>query len=299
MGDPAASTLAKLKNKSKKLDIQFQQLLVLFSNEELLRRIALSDYKDNFVLKGGYLIYSISQFEFRPTVDSDYLIKDLTMNPKRIKKVIDNIINQETNYSYVTFEIKNYENITEQMKYKGIRVNLISKIKNTRTHINIDMGTGDDYLSPEPKSRNLLTILNDFEKPNILTYSLDSVVSEKIDSIIYRMETNSRMKDFFDIYFLLKNYNFSGNRLKEAIQNTLNNRNREYPEDAIKALIRLKNNTIMNKRWKIFCQKTIKQNLEYDIIIKSIIKFLDPPYKAFYNNIEFNKNWKPKKQEYN
>jgi len=87
------------------------------------------------------------------------------------------------------------------MKYDGIKVNLISKIKNTRTNINIDFATGDDYLIPEFETRNLRTILEDFEKPNILTYSLESIVSEKLDSILYRMELNSRMKDYYDIYF--------------------------------------------------------------------------------------------------
>ena len=83
MSDPAASTLAKLKNKSKKLNLQFQQILVLFSQEELIRRISISNYKENFILKGGYLIYSISKKSFRPTIDSDFLVVN---HPLTIKK---------------------------------------------------------------------------------------------------------------------------------------------------------------------------------------------------------------------
>src|SRR6056297_1595838 len=242
MNDPAASTLSKLKNKSKKLNLQFQQVLVLFSQEELIRRISLSNYKNNFILKGGYLIYAISEKSFRPTIDSDFLLIDYPLNLKNIKKVINNIINQKTQYDYVKYEVKNYENITEQMKYDGIRVNLISKIKNTRTHINIDFATGDDYLTPKFETRNLHTILEDFEKPNILTYSLESIISEKLDSILNRMELNSRMKDYYDIYYLLNNYKFSGEKLKTAIKKTLTNRNRNYSYDSISSLNRLKKN---------------------------------------------------------
>jgi len=86
MNDPAASTLAKLKNKSKKLNLQFQQVLVLFSQEELLRRISISNYKENLILKGGYLIYSISEKSFRPTIDSDFLVVNNHLNIKKNKK---------------------------------------------------------------------------------------------------------------------------------------------------------------------------------------------------------------------
>jgi len=299
LNDPAASTLAKLKNKSKKLNLQFQQILVLFSQEELIRRISLSNYKENFILKGGYLIYSISEKSFRPTIDSDFLIVNHPLDIKNLKKVMNNVINQKTQYDYVKYEVKNYESITEQMKYNGIRVNLISKIKNTRTHINIDFATGDDYLIPEFKTRNLRTILEDFEKPNILTYSLESIVSEKLDSILYRMELNSRMKDYYDIYFLLNKYQFSGEKLKIVITKTLNNRNRNYSNDSIGSLNRLINNRQLKERWDNFCSKILNEYLNFDKIIEEIIIFLKAPYKAYYNSTSIDTFWNPNDKSYN
>ena len=298
MGDPAASTLARLKNRSKELNIQFQQILILFSQEELVRRISLSKYRDNFILKGGYLLYSLSKQSFRPTVDSDYLITKLPIKKSKIDVVINNIIKQNTQYNYVNYEIKDYEDITVQMKYDGLRVKLISKIKNTRTHINIDFAKAIDNLIPKPKMRNLQTILNDFENPNILTYSLESVISEKLDSILYRMETNSRMKDFYDIYFLLKNFKFSGNQIKKAIEYTMNNRNRNYPEDAIESLEKLNNNSLMKTRWEIFCNSILNKSLDFEIIIKKIVSFLKPPYHAYYSNSSMDLFWNPKEQSY-
>jgi len=88
----------------------------------LVRRISVSEYRDNFILKGGYLLYSLSKQSFRPTIDSDYLITKLPLKKSKINKVINNIINQNTQYNYVNYEIKDYENITAQMKYDGIRV---------------------------------------------------------------------------------------------------------------------------------------------------------------------------------
>jgi len=184
------------------------------------------------------------------------------------------------------------------MKYDGIKVNLISKIKNTRTNINIDFATGDDYLIPEFETRNLRTILEDFEKPNILTYSLESIVSEKLDSILYRMELNSRMKDYYDIYFLLNNYQFSGEKLKIAIKKTLTNRNRNYSNDSIGSLNRFKNNRQLKERWENFCSKILNESLNFDKVIEEIIIFLKAPYKAYYNSNPIDSFWNPNDKSY-
>jgi len=184
------------------------------------------------------------------------------------------------------------------MKYKGIRVNLISKIKNTRTHINIDFATGDNYLIPEFETRNLRTILKDFEKPNILTYSLESIISEKLDSILYRMELNSRMKDYFDIYFLLNNYQFSGKKLKIAIKKTLTNRNRNYSINSIDSLNRLKNNRQLKERWDNFCSKILNESINFAKVTEEIIIFLKGPYKAYFNSTSIDTFWNPNDKSY-
>jgi len=112
------------------------------------------------------------------------------------------------------------------------------------------------------------------------------------------METNSRMKDFFDIYFLLENYQFSGNEIKKAIEYTLNNRNRNYPEDAIDSLERLINNSLMKLRWENFCISILNKTLDFEIIIKKLIIFLKIPYKAYYSNSSLDLFWNPKEQTY-
>ncbi|NLK65776.1 MAG: nucleotidyl transferase AbiEii/AbiGii toxin family protein [Tissierellia bacterium] len=124
---------------------------------------------------------------------------------------------------YIQFSIRKLETINEIRKYKGIRVYLTGFIGKVKIPFSIDFGVGDVVI-PSPVERILLVILPEFEKPNILTYSLESTVSEKLDAIISLMEATSRMKDFFDIYYLATTFDFDGRKLQEAIYETVTNR---------------------------------------------------------------------------
>lgn len=173
----------------------------------------------DLILKGGFLLFSLSQSEFRPTVDADYLLNNFSSDLKSIKKIVKEIINIDSGNDFISYEIKNYEKIAEKQKYSGFRANLISKIKNTRTHISLDFAAGD-LIIPEVQKRELKSILSDFKSTRILTYPLESVISEKLDAIITRMEMTSRMKDFYDIYFIASNYEFQSKIIKEAMYQT-------------------------------------------------------------------------------
>lgn len=108
MKDTAASVLARLKNESRARNIQFQQLLMLFSQEELARRISKSRFKNKLILKGGFLLFAISNTAFRPTVDADYSLDKFSNNLENIQMMIEEIINIKTNYRFIEFEIKGY-----------------------------------------------------------------------------------------------------------------------------------------------------------------------------------------------
>ena len=291
MKDIAASVLARLKNIANDKNIRFQQILVLFCQEELARKICQSKYNNKFILKGGFLIFNLSRFNFRPTIDSDYLLNNHSLNKNIFSKIITEIINIDTGNNFIDFEIKNFKEITGQMKYKGLRVNIIGKIKNTRSHLNLDFATGDKIV-PGPEKRQLKTILPDFEKPIIYTYSLESLIAEKLDAIISRMETTSRMKDFYDIYFLAQNFDFEGRKLQAAIYETLTNRGTPYEKDSVKVLRRLTTNDLILNRWNNFCAKVIKQNIIFKDVINLITTFLSPPFAAIINEKELFAKWK-------
>lgn len=297
MGDIAASILAKLKNRSKKQGISLQQLLNLFCQEEFIRRLSKSRYKNNLILKGGFLLYSISGFTTRPTVDADYLLKNYSNDLEAIEKLVKEIISVSDDSKFLEFQIRSLEVISEVKKYHGIRVNLIGLIGKTRTPFSIDFGVGD-VIVLSAVERRLPVLLEEFENPEIMTYSLESTVAEKLDAIITLMEATGRMKDFYDIYYLATTFDFEGRKLQEAIYETLSNRARAYEKDSVAVISRLKKDKEILKRWKNFCKKVLKYELDFSDVIEVIINFTLPPYKSMIHEDEFFKNWSYEKRGY-
>ena len=209
MGDVASSVLARLKNKAKESGRSYQLCLQMFCQEEFLRRLEKSKYVDNLVLKGGLFIYSLTEFDSRITVDVDFLLKRIPNTPEQLKRVVKEIISVETGNDFVTFEIKDVAPTAVAKKYAGIGVTLSGKIKNTRTPFSIDFGVGD-VIVPKQEKRRIPTQLDDFKAPVINTYSIETTEAEKIDAILSLMEFSSRMKDYYDIYYLSHKFDFEG-----------------------------------------------------------------------------------------
>ena len=276
MADMAASILAKLKNKAKGEGIPLQQLLNLFCQEEFIRRLSESKYKENLILKGGFLLYSISGFTTRPTVDADYLLKNYSNDLDAIERLVEEIISLPNKNDFIKFEIKGLELISETKEYHGIKVNLIGIIGRTKTPFNIDFGVGD-IIVPSPVERTLPVLLPEFKKPKVLTYSLESTVAEKLDAIIFLMEATGRMKDFYDIYYLATNFDFDGRKLQEAIYETLSNRATPYEKDSIAVIARLTKDVEMQKRWDNFCKKILRYELDFDHVVNTIIEITSQP----------------------
>jgi predicted nucleotidyltransferase component of viral defense system len=293
----SASVLARLKNKAKQKGIPFQQLLNLFCQEEFIRRLAQSNYSDKLILKGGFLLYSISGFETRPTVDADYLLKYYSNEISSIEKMVKSIIQEETINEFITIDIRNIEKISEIKEYHGLRVNLIGYIGKTRTPFSIDLGIGD-VIIPSAVERTLPVLLDEFTEPTILTYSLESTVSEKFDAIVNLMETSGRMKDFYDIYYLASSFKFEGRKLQEAIYETLSQRGTPYEPDSVIVIQRLIDNNEIINRWKNFCNKILKYELDFRKVVELIVIFIEPPFQAIVNEDEFFGTWDYEKRQY-
>lgn len=131
MADQAASVLARLKIQAKERGLQLQLLLNLFCQEEFLRRIAHSTYSDHLILKGGLLIYSLSGFESRPTIDADYLVRRFDNDMLKVEEMVRRIIEAPAKNDFVNFTIRHTEPISEHREYNGVRVNMIGNIKNS------------------------------------------------------------------------------------------------------------------------------------------------------------------------
>ena len=290
--DKAASVLAKLQNIAKDSGRNYQLCLQLFCQEEFLRRLAVSRYADLLVLKGGLFIYTLSKFQSRTTIDVDFLLKRGSNSKEDIAAMIAEILACDTGNEFVLFEIRGSSDIALQRKYSGVSVQLIAKIKNTRTPITIDIGI-DDVIIPNPVKRMIPSQLSEFSQPEVYTYSLESTIAEKFDAILQRFELTSRMKDFFDIYYCASTYPFVGEILKQALEATLTNRNTAYDSYSFEKIIDFINNDDMNTKWRLFLQKLKLSSPEFHVAITMLDTFLHPVFNAILHNKPFIGIWNP------
>ena len=290
MADMAASVLARLKNKAKESGRSYQLCLQLFCQEEFLRRLEKSEYAENFVLKGGLFLYSITEFDSRVTVDVDFLLRQIPNTPEQLKSIIEKIITVQTNNDFVTFEIKDVAPIAVAKKYAGIGATMVARIKNTRTPFGIDFGVGD-VIVPNQVKRKIPTQLDDFIAPIVNTYSIETTVAEKIDAILSLMEFSSRMKDYYDIYYLANKFDFDGTVLKEALRKTFENHEHNFTVEQFNQVMCFDNDMAMKKKWKAFIRKIDTKTDDFGIVLNTINVFLRNPFTAVVSDGEFDKKW--------
>ena len=292
MADIAASVLARLKNRAKASGISYQQCLQLFMQEEFLRKLSKSGYHDHLILKGGLFIYTLTNFESRATIDVDFLLQGYSNSIDTVQGLIEKILATPTGNEYIEMSAKGFEEISPQRKYHGISAQIISRIKNVRVPFNVDIGVGD-VIIPKAEQREIQTQLPGFDRPVIKTYSLESTIAEKFDAILQRFELTGRMKDFYDIYYLSRRFDFDGEKLQTAVFETLQCRGTPYERESFQRVVALAENEDMQKRWKYFL-KSIKDNtLDFSAVIERIQIFLEPVFNAIVNEEEWQKSWTP------
>jgi predicted nucleotidyltransferase component of viral defense system len=291
------SILQKLRNKAKEKGVPFQLLLQLFCQEEFLRRVSKSKYKNNLIFKRGLLLFSLSNFESRPTMDIDFLGRDISNDQSNILSIISSVIGTPSEYSFITFEIVGSENIAEGRNYSGARVKVIGHISNTKTPFKIDIGIGD-IIVPAAQYTTLKPQLDNFPETELLSYSLESVIAEKWEIIISRMETSSRMKDYYDIYYLACSYDFDGEILQKAISETLVYRGVSFDISTIEKIAMFHKDRDMQNKWSAFIRKTLGIELEFQDVLKTILALLYNPTKAFISGKSFHGNWSAEKLKY-
>ena len=290
MADIAASVLARLKNKAKESGRSYQLCLQLFCQEEFLRRLEKSQYEENLVLKGGLFIYSITGFDSRVTVDVDFLLRKVPNAPEQLQTVIETIISTPTGNEFVTFEIRDIAPIAVAKKYAGIGVSLMARIKNTKTPFSIDFGVGD-VIVPKQEKRKIPTQLDGFTEPIVNTYSLETTIAEKIDAILNLMEFSSRMKDYYDIYYLANKFDFDGAMLTEALRKTFENRGHIFTSEQFEQVMAFDSDEAMQKKWKAFVRKIDTKTDHYSTVLRTIKTFLIKPFTAAVVCKEFNEKW--------
>lgn len=290
MADIAASVLARLKNKAAESGRSYQLCLQLFCQEEFLRRLEKSKYAENLVLKGGLFLYSLTDFDSRVTVDVDFLLRQIPNTPEQLKSLLEEIITVPTGNDFVTFEIKDVAPIAVAKKYAGIGASIVARIKNTRTPFSIDFGVGD-VIVPKQEKRQIPTQLPEFESPTVNTYSVETTVAEKLDAILSLMEFSSRMKDYYDIYYLANKFDFDGKVLTEALNKTFENRGHAFTIEQFEQVMSFADDSAMQKKWKAFCRKIDTETDDFGTVLRTIKVFLTEPFTAAVKSNEFTEKW--------
>ena len=190
----------------------------------------------------------------------------------------------------MTFEITNIAPIAVAKKYAGIGTSLVARIKNTKTPFSIDFGVGD-VIVPSEEKRRIPTQLEGFAAPMVNTYSLETTIAEKIDAILNLMEFSSRMKDYYDIYYLANKFDFDGAILTEALRKTFENRGHVFTVEQFEQVMAFENDEAMQKKWKAFCRKIDTKADSYSTVLRTIRAFLTKPIAAIVNKDAFNREW--------
>ena len=290
MADMGASVLARLKNKAVESGRSYQLCLQLFCQEEFLRKVEKSKYADNLVLKGGFFLCSLTNFDSRVTVDVDFLLQKQPNTPERLQEMLKEIIAVDTGNDFIIFEIQSVAPIAVAKKYSGIGVSVVARIKNTRTPFSIDFGVGD-VIVPHQEKRSIATQLSGFKAPEANTYSIETTVAEKLDAILSLMEFSSRMKDYYDLYYLANKFDFDGAVLTEALRETFANRNRQFTAEQFEQIIAFDTDDGMQKKWKAFTKKTGIKVDDFKLVLVNINNFLREPFKVLLDGKDFKLQW--------
>lgn len=293
MTDMAASVLSRLKNKATESGRSYQLCLQLFCQEEFLRRLERSKYAENLVLKGGLFIYALTDFDSRVTVDVDFLLQKVSNTPERLKSILEEIISCNTGNDFIIFEVKGVAPIATAKKYAGIGASIVAHIKNTRTPFNIDFGVGD-VIVPKQEKRKIPTQLDDFTAPTVNTYSIETTVAEKLDAILSLMEFSSRMKDYYDIYYLAHKFDFDGAILTEALKKTFTTRSHTFTVEQFNQIMTYDANDGMQKKWKAFVKKINTKTDDFKTVLDTIKVFLKEPFTMAIDDAEYAKHWSPR-----
>ena len=207
-------------------------VLVRCFQERLLYRVSQSEFKENFYLKGGALLYAFNQEKARPTKDIDFLGTHISNDRDYIKAVFTKIAEVPCDVDGVSYDLDTIEviNITQEKKYQGARLTILAYLDTVRQQISMDIGFGD-IVTPRPQNLSYPLLLENLPGVNLLAYSLETVVAEKFEAMISLSVNNSRMKDFYDLYKILNDGNWDSEVLGEAVRNTFANRKTLYIEN--------------------------------------------------------------------
>jgi len=283
----------RLKNKARENNCSFSEILQYYGMERFLYRFSQSIYADKFILKGALMFVVWQVSGRRTTLDIDFLAR-YDNRITAIEKVMNDVCNAKVTPDGLVFDPSTIQGrrIKEDADYEGIRVKFRGFLGRTRIAMQIDVGFGD-VIYPKPTAIDYPVIL-EFPKPHLKGYPAESVVSEKFEAMVRFGLLNSRMKDFYDILLMIRQYNFNGMELAEALKKTFKHRKTPLPKH--KPLFAEEIHNEMSDRqtlWRTFLRKGNIQNTPERLcmVAREIEDFLIDPINAINMERAFNEKW--------
>lgn len=262
-----------VRNLSKKKSADAQILMRNYMMERFLERISLSEYRDKFILKGGMLVAAMVGLDARSTMDLDATVKGVNVNVDDVSDLIAGIVSVPIDDG-VTFRVNKVSEIMDESEYPGIRVSMTTVFDGVVTPLKIDISTGD-AITPREVRYSFKLMLED-RSIDIWAYNLETVLAEKLETIITRATTNTPMRDFYDIYILeqLQGNTLNAEILHDAMLATARKRETEaHLTEAKEVFDEVEDSPAMQQLWIAYRKKfSYAADLEWNIVMKAVRK---------------------------
>ncbi len=278
MKNVVASVQDRLKNIARSEQKNFQLLLIRYFQERMLYRLSRSSYREHFCLKGGALLYALEMEKSRPTMDLDLLGMGLSRREADFHSIFRNILRMQHDEDGVTFDLDTIttEEIAKEGHYSGIRIKVMARLGNIRQSMQVDIGFGD-FVTPAPVQMKFPTLL-EMDAPELLAYSPETVIAEKFEAMIDLAESNSRMKDFYDLFRLLQPGRHDPEILREAISNTFRTRETAFVSGHILFTDAFASDEKRTLQWQSFLAKLNLEGVSFQAVHRTIVTTLKPIY---------------------
>jgi predicted nucleotidyltransferase component of viral defense system len=289
--DVSASIHQRLLNIAKETGRPFNELLQYFAMERFLFRLSRSTHAKSFVLKGALLFRAWDTPDSRATRDIDFLAY-VDNSLEIIANIIRDICATADPSDGLSFDAESVvaQRIKEDADYEGVRVRFMGQLGNARIHMQVDVGFGD-LIHPGAVQVDYPTLL-ELAAPSLRTYTPESVIAEKSQAMVHLGSLNSRMKDFYDIWRMSRQFDFQGETLREAIQRTFNNRGTEFVvfEELVQELLESED---IKTQWLAFRRKVpVEAPDSFADVLESISELLTPVFATIIAGQALAKHWK-------
>lgn len=276
MGFTPEQIKGRIKSVAKQNNADARTLMRIYMMERFLERLAQSEYRDNFIIKGGILVTAMIGVAHRSTMDIDTSMKNLNLSAEDALRVVNQVKDIDLDDG-ISFDVKDVSNIMDEMEYPGIRVTMNANVGRLITPLKIDISTGD-VITPRAIEFNYDLLLED-RSISLWSYNLETILAEKLQTVLARGILNTRMRDFYDIRMLLDTYEDKVNKvvLKDAFAATCNKRGTDHLQEQAEEIIKIiEADEQLQVLWRAYQKKySYAAEIDYASVINGVRKLMN------------------------